>query len=624
MEDLWELAWGIIAAEDALSVSEVIEGTWKAQVRGICEAFQSLGEIILVDNWFHSRDFIFLCRMLRLMAQSTGLTLFDAPMLLASLRRHFQALDPSLFPAVASHFLKKCHLIAPLDDQLDSRVVSSLRASLNDKLVEGADPTAAHCRYTLVVDPTDCEAAVDLLFALKLLDQANTKIVTLSDFPEDASPTMTTSALAKVKMCIEEGKTLLLINSACLQSALYDVINRHYAVSVSESGERMEFASIPLGSFSSLVQVHKEFHLIVHIPSSQLPKTPLPFLNRLEKYTLSVRDVLTQRINDISLYPPLPLRSVQKPEQRKRLFHELQKGVEDFVNFAGGTPSFYGMSATETIPSLILRALEDCCNSSTLDFKPRPSVLSGIKNCQGENKLSDNFVTDATLMEVDNDDLSPQKREDDAQESIDYGGREKLSSHDAFDAMNDPASTRLRNLIRALNFQVMEAARVESVFRLRSILPAVYMKEYLEIQEHLSVISLIHRFLKSSLQENLISGLTTEKLVIYTRTDGFLLRLVTDNHYAARLFGSSYRDGSGSATASATATPDDNGEYQTLIVYTADTAPCDSPRPTICIIPLAIFTNSVECARTISNCMAPDGGRRVIIVVADMKQVWQK
>jgi hypothetical protein len=37
MEDLWELAWGIIAAEDALSVSEVIEGTWKAQVRGLSE-----------------------------------------------------------------------------------------------------------------------------------------------------------------------------------------------------------------------------------------------------------------------------------------------------------------------------------------------------------------------------------------------------------------------------------------------------------------------------------------------------------------------------------------------------------------------------------------------------------
>lgn len=637
MEDLWELAWGIIVAEDALSVSKIMEETWKAKVRGICEAFQSLGEIIQTDNWFHSRDFIFLCRMLRLVAQSNELTIFDAPMLLASLRRHFQPLNPDSFPAVASHFLEKCHLKAPLDDNLDARVVSSLRASINDKLIEGSDPTAAHCRYTLVVDPTDCEAGVDLLFGLRLLDLAETKIITLSDFPEDASPTMTTAALAQIKICIEEGKTLLLINSACLQSALYDVINRHYAVSVSESGERKEFASIPLGSFSSLVQVHKKFHLIVHVPSSQLPKTPLPFLNRLEKYTLSVRDALTQRITDISLNPPLSLLSIQKPDQRKRLFKELQAGVEDFVNFAGGTSSFYGMSATETVPSLILRALEDSCNSGCSDFIPRPSIMAGIVLlAKGRNdQEEDEFVTDASLMEVDSDDLRTRNMGDEDQEvtarymddSLDYEVHNDKEMNLRYNALldvhdrNDPASTRLRSLVRALNFQVMEAARVESVFRLRGLLPAIYMKEYLEIQEHLSVVSLIHRFLKSSPKENKIPGLTTEKLVIYTRTDGNVLRLVTDNTYAESLFGMSSQSGSGSATASASAVPDDDSEHHTLIVLNANSAPGNSSKPTVCIIPLAIFTNNVECACTIRNCMAPDGGRRVIIVVADMKQV---
>ena len=66
MEDLWELAWGIIAAEEAFSASPQILPLWKKQVRGLCEAFQSIGTVIVRNNWFHSRDFIFLCRLLRI------------------------------------------------------------------------------------------------------------------------------------------------------------------------------------------------------------------------------------------------------------------------------------------------------------------------------------------------------------------------------------------------------------------------------------------------------------------------------------------------------------------------------------------------------------------------------
>jgi hypothetical protein len=401
MGDLWELAWGIIAAEDAQSVSPLIQDLWKEQVRGLCEAFQSLETVIKREfNWFHSRDFIFLCRMLRSMAVTNGQTLFDSAMLLSALRRHFQYLEPNMFPLLASHFLSECRLEAPHNDNLDARVVSSLKESLNDKLSVDADPTSAHCRYTLLVDPTDCEAGIDLLFALKLLDQSTTKVVALSDFPEDTSPTMVTAALAQVKKCIEEGGSLLLANSTPLQSALYDVINRHYSISVREGGKREAFANIPIGALSSLVRIHESFRLIVHIPASCLSKTPMPFLNRLEKYTLSVRDALAQRIIDVSLNPPLSLRSIHKPEHRERLILELKAGVEDFVAFVGGSSSFYGMAATETIPALVLRALEDCCTSANVEFTPRLSVLAAIKLARkkSEDNLTDMIYDDPHVL----------------------------------------------------------------------------------------------------------------------------------------------------------------------------------------------------------------------------------
>ena len=671
MTDLAELAWGIIAADDALTASIQIKKIWTQQVKGMCTAFQTLSKEIPKDNWFHSRDFIFLCRMLRKLARKSDQTLFDSSMLLQALRRHFQTLDPTIFPILANHFLSSCDLKAPLGDPLDARVVHSLRESLQDSLEEGTDPTLAHCRYALVVDPTDCEAGVDLLFALKLLDSTTTKIVSLSDFPEDASPTMTTAALAQIKKCIEEGETLLLVNSAPLQSALYDVINRHYAVSVRDDGRIDAFANIPLGSFSSLVRVHESFRLIVHVPISQLPKTPLPFLNRFEKFTLSVRDALVQRVTDISLNPPHSLQNIAKPEERRRLFMELEASANDFVAFAGGSTSFYGMSSTETVPALVLRALEDACVSTTAEFVPRPSVLAGMMRHEshgektgldidsdggidinggvdldgdggvdGDNDQMD--YVDVDMRDIEGPEHNPSTEQDDgtkmplpsisgvpANTVVNTRRRSKSrTAHTVGDiGSNDPLPTRLRSLIRALNYQIIETARVESIFALRNRLPAVYMREYLDNQEHLSAYSLLCRVLISSLKVHHAPHITTEKLVVYTRTDSHLLRLVTDSTYVEKLFSFGSSDsrnagsGSSSATATATATASDIRHYTATIVSSVSSAPGTSSLSVLCIIPLAAFSNSGECARTVRACMSPSGGRRMIIVVADMKQV---
>lgn len=49
------------------------------------------------------------------------------------------------------------------------------------------------------------------------------------------------------------------------------------------------YANIAIGSFSRPCQVDPRFRLVIHLPLSAVPRTPLPFLNRLEKYTLSLQ-----------------------------------------------------------------------------------------------------------------------------------------------------------------------------------------------------------------------------------------------------------------------------------------------------------------------------------------------
>ena len=376
MTDLEELAWGLLVDEKAERTLKLAQpgGPWRRKVQGLCQAFYTLGEVgVLRDqNWFHSRDFVFACRMLRRLIDGRNLpTLFDADILLTVLRRHFQTLAPHDFPILALHFLDRCGL-----DSTDTgaKVLQSLHASLQDALDDNADPTSAHCRYTMVVDPTDSEAAVDLLFALKLLDQDSTRVLSLSEFPEDLSPTHQTAVLAQIKRSILEGETVLLVNSAPLQSALYDVINRHYRTDTEDDGTKSCYAQIALDSFSRSVKVHPKFRLVVHVAQSQLSKTPLPFLNRLEKFTLSVSDALQHRIAEVALHPPLCLQTIADAN-RKKLFDALLTGVHHFVSFAGGSSSFYGMSPTETVPALVLQALEEACQSSAITFQPRSNVF---------------------------------------------------------------------------------------------------------------------------------------------------------------------------------------------------------------------------------------------------------
>lgn len=327
-------------------------------------------------------------------------------------------------------------------------------------------------------------------------------------------------------------------------------------ISLNKDGEKEAYANIPLGAFSSLVKVHPSFRLIVHLPFSELSRTPMPFLNRLEKYTLSIRDVLAQRILEISHNPPKCLKNIPQPKQRENLFYELKNGVDDFVTFAGGISSFYGMSITETVPALILRALEDISRGDSNIFEPRLSVLAQAKKMRGrvdvfcweeekyyntigeireERERKEEKEHEMEYEEIEAvEDMIPPANNSDSEEDYKTSISMEIDTDMVTDNYasglvdgNDKATTYLKDLIRALNFQMMETARVESIFRLRDRLPAVYMKEYLQNQEHLSVVSFMHQLLKISPAEATMPGLIGEKLVVYTRTDSHLLRLVS-------------------------------------------------------------------------------------------------
>jgi hypothetical protein len=475
----------------------------KRRIQGLCIAFSEINSLIPDERGFHSRDFVYLLKSLRrsLVAQQPGVpdqdrrVDFDSATLLEGLRRNFQTVNPSNFSIVAKEFLEKCDLYDPSwilepddhgnmypvlpTDQLvvSPQVLNSLNASIDDKHPggENADPTTAPYRHTLLIDRSNSESAIDMLFSLNILDANETKVLTMPSSDIDQNSVDISEALRQVKNAAENGLTMLLVNGDALYSALYDLLNKYY----NSGGGNEFFCNINLGNVSSPVSVHANFKLIVYISAEKVQTAPLPFLNRFSKFALSFHDALQDRV-EYYMQPdnvPLCFKS-EHPSNIQSLFKGLVEGGEHFANFMGGSSSIYGFLRNETVPALCLKALSDASSRNITTFTVDcPFRISG------------------------NDEEASQSSQD-------------LPSQLSESVISADLKSRMPEFIRAINFQILQLARPESVFNLRSRLPVEYKQEYFR-QEHFSFVNVV-RDVMSRPHDGSRSSM---KLTAFTRTN---------------------------------------------------------------------------------------------------------
>ncbi len=62
------------------------------------------------------------------------------------------------------------------------------------------------------------------------------------------------------------------------------------------TGEEHYYANVALGSYSHPCPVHPNFQCIVHLRASLVDSTPMPFLNRFEKFSISVCDIFNEAL----------------------------------------------------------------------------------------------------------------------------------------------------------------------------------------------------------------------------------------------------------------------------------------------------------------------------------------
>ncbi|GLD49345.1 E3 ubiquitin-protein ligase rnf213-alpha-like protein, partial [Lates japonicus] len=219
------------------------------------------------------------------------------------------------------------------------------------------------CRYLLVL--TKNYAALQILQQTFFSESVQPEIIFGSSFPKDQEYTQICRNINRVKICMETGQTVVLLNLQNLYESLYDALNQYY---VCLGGQK--YVDLGLGTHRVKCRVHKDFRLIVIEEREVVYKQfPIPLINRLEKHYLDIHTVL-------------------KTEQ-KRMVEELEKWVRLFVSLSSQhlaaaqmykyqPPDVFVGYHSDTCASVVLQVIENQKDSLEI-LDPERRVLDEAK-----------------------------------------------------------------------------------------------------------------------------------------------------------------------------------------------------------------------------------------------------
>uniref|UniRef100_A0A663EII0 RING-type E3 ubiquitin transferase n=1 Tax=Aquila chrysaetos chrysaetos TaxID=223781 RepID=A0A663EII0_AQUCH len=142
------------------------------------------------------------------------------------------------------------------------------------------------CRYLLVL--TENYAALQILQQAFFTARRQPEIIFGSSFPKDQEYTQICRNINRVKVCMETGQMVVLLNLQNLYESLYDALNQYY---VYLAGQK--YVDLGLGTHRVKCRVHPKFRLIVIEEKDVVYKHfPIPLINRLEKHYLDISTVL--------------------------------------------------------------------------------------------------------------------------------------------------------------------------------------------------------------------------------------------------------------------------------------------------------------------------------------------
>ncbi|XP_077976279.1 E3 ubiquitin-protein ligase rnf213-alpha-like isoform X2 [Styela clava] len=156
-----------------------------------------------------------------------------------------------------------------------------IRKMISDNLQE------KESRFLLLL--TNQFSAANLLHMCMDDFEQRAQVVFGSSFPGDHNYTDICRNINRIKVCMETGRTVVLLNMTEIHESLYDALNQHY---VTFGGQR--YVDLGLGGHRVKCRIADNFRLIVVEQNKVVySKYPIPLINRLEKHHLDSKSLLS-------------------------------------------------------------------------------------------------------------------------------------------------------------------------------------------------------------------------------------------------------------------------------------------------------------------------------------------
>ncbi|CAF1573843.1 unnamed protein product [Rotaria sp. Silwood1] len=335
------LAYGCLGL-DIKTEKQMISSRTEAIVHGLCQGYRQVLMSSDIPHIFHDRDFIYMLRELRfeLTKNSTdddtyidGIT---PKSLLHALEDNFNGINEEQFQRLVQIFLDAVRndcddFVLPSKEQ-DKTIYRNVPTIIRESMELDSIHRRLYGRYKLIIDESEDESAVHLLFQSGLLssDPKRTTVFRMSDFAEDINNELrNTEILSNIKLCMETGKTILMVNTERIHGSLYDVFNQNFSIMATYDTRKI-FSKVAIGPKTIDVVVHEDFQCIIHVKRNEVIHIPAPFLSRFQKYSLSVND-----------FYRIQLKRLVDNEQT--IIKNVEEKVQSFIQHFG-RQYFYGLN----------------------------------------------------------------------------------------------------------------------------------------------------------------------------------------------------------------------------------------------------------------------------------------
>ncbi|CAF2933300.1 unnamed protein product [Rotaria sp. Silwood2] len=354
-EDQQVLAYGCLGLEINPQQSRYATTRLEKIISGLCQGYRCILTCPHIPKIFHDRDFIYMLRELRFDLpttsddQTTAISGITPISLLHALEDNFNGIDKVEFKELVKIFFtsvqEQCSdFQLPLEEE-NHQIYRNIPSILRESMKLDSIRRRLYGRYKLIVDESEDESAMNLLLQLNILnfDSNRTNIFRMSDFAGDLNNELrNVEILSIIKLCMETGKTILMVNTGRIHGSLYDVFNQNFSI-MATGDTRKIFSKVAIGPKTIDVVVHEDFQCIVHIKRSEFKEIPAPFLSRFQKYSLSINDFYNIQLQKL-------------PQNEQILLKTIEQKASTFIQHFG-RQYFYGFNEN-TLYSFLLSLIK--------------------------------------------------------------------------------------------------------------------------------------------------------------------------------------------------------------------------------------------------------------------------